>query len=197
MERDWDQSYRDGDTPWDTGHPSSELVRVLQEAGIKPGRALDLGCGSGTNAIHLTRLGFDVTAVDLSATALTQARIAAREAGADCRFIEADLLDNPDLGPPFSFIFDRGCFHIIRQRDEPAIVALLDRHLAPGGHLLVLTGNTHETADEGPPKVSEAELRRAFEGTFDFVHLREFRFDALKDSDFRPLGWSVLLHKPA
>lgn len=47
----WEERYRTGDTPWDTGQPSSELQRVIAEEQISPCRTIELGCGSGTNAV--------------------------------------------------------------------------------------------------------------------------------------------------
>ena len=70
----WDERYEKGDTPWETGQPSSELQRVLAEAAIPPGRALELGCGTGASAVWLAQQGFDVTALDLSKLAIDRAR---------------------------------------------------------------------------------------------------------------------------
>ena len=197
MDPDWQDRYRTGETPWDTGQPSAELRRVLDEDGVSPCRALDVGCGTGTNAVFLAERGFDATGVDLCELAIDRAEARAAHAGVTCRFLTADLLEPMDLGEPFDFIFDRGCFHSVRRIDEPAAVAMLERSLAPGGSLLVLTGNTHETReDDGPPKVSEEELRHAFADKFVIRHLREFRFDMHPKLDHRPLGWSTLLAKP-
>ena len=65
----WEERYRKGETPWDTGHPSTELQRVIREEKIRPCRAIELGCGTGNNAVWLAQQGFDVTAVDLSSLA--------------------------------------------------------------------------------------------------------------------------------
>ena len=83
METDWNQRYIDESTPWDSGEPSKELTRALDQKLIEPCRVLELGCGTGTNAIFLARAGFSVTAVDLSEEALRQARSKAEAAGVD------------------------------------------------------------------------------------------------------------------
>jgi SAM-dependent methyltransferase len=70
----WNQRYEKGDTPWDTGQPSSELQRVVAELALRPCRALELGCGTGANAVWLAQQGFDVTALDLSNWAVERAR---------------------------------------------------------------------------------------------------------------------------
>lgn len=66
----WDKVYKEGQTPWDTGVQSSELIKVLDSGIVSPCPALDLGCGTGTNAIYLAQKGFDVTAVDISKLAI-------------------------------------------------------------------------------------------------------------------------------
>src|SRR5437764_1299806 len=106
----WDERYRKDEAPWDTGRPSSELRRVLAEDKIGPGRAVELGCGTGTNAVWLARQGFDVTGVDISPLAIERAEARATAAGVRSLFLVADLRDPPPgLAGPFDFFFDRGC----------------------------------------------------------------------------------------
>src|SRR5262249_35034068 len=111
----WEKRYRDGDSPWDTGQPSGELVRVLREERIAPCRALELGCGPGPNAVWLGRRVFAGTAVDLAPRALARAEERAEAAGVRVGFAAANVLDPPDLGGPFPFFFDRGCYHVVRR----------------------------------------------------------------------------------
>lgn len=140
----WNERYQSGDIPWDTGDPSSELIRTVQEEGILPCRVLELGCGTGSNAIWLAQQGFDVTAVDISPLALEQARQKAASAGVSIRYLEADVLDAPLLGPPFPFFFDRGCYHVVRRIDVDKFLFSLERLTQPGTIGLILTGNAKE-----------------------------------------------------
>jgi SAM-dependent methyltransferase len=74
VEPDWNARYVSRDVPWDCGHPSTELRRVVEETDELPrGRLLELGCGTGTNAIYLAQIGFQVTAVDGSSEAIARA----------------------------------------------------------------------------------------------------------------------------
>src|SRR5438105_10069588 len=114
----WEERYRSGDTPWDTGRPSSELQRVIAEERIPPSRAIELGCGSGTNAVWLAKQGFEVTGVDLSSAAISRACERAASEGAKVTFLCADVLNLPDLGT-YDFVFDRGCYHVVRRIDVP------------------------------------------------------------------------------
>src|SRR4051794_2117363 len=108
---DWNDSYRDGNLPWDTGRPSSELQRVISQSTIQPGRALELGCGTGTNCVWLAQQGFEVTGIDVASLAVERAEKRALAAGVKAHFVVADVLQMPDLDGPFAFFFDRGCYH--------------------------------------------------------------------------------------
>jgi len=189
----WNDRYRQGDTPWDTGQPSSELQRVVAEVPIPPGRALELGCGTGTNAIWLAQQGFDVTALDLSALAVEKARQRAAKAGV--RFLACDVTQPPaEVTGPFDFCFDRGCYHAVRRENAQGYVAALRRLTHPGSLALILAGNAREPHDPGPPVVTEEDLRREFGIGFSIVHLREFYFDPVPGQP-RHLAWSCLLRR--
>jgi len=196
---DWDERYAQRNTPWDTGRPSSELQRILREREIPRGRALELGCGTGTNAVFLAQQGFDVTAVDVASLAIEQARVKATEAGVDVTWFVADLLDLPDVGPPFPFVFDRGVYHAVRREDLAGFLETLSRVTAPGGTYLTLAGNANEMRPDeaGPPRVSAEEICRELAPLMDLVQLREIRFDeAIIDGKReRPLAWSALFRR--
>jgi len=192
----WDQRYEKGDTPWETGKPSSELQRVVAEVLIKPCRVIELGCGTGASAVWLAGLGFDVTAVDLSPLAIEQARRRADEAGARVRFLVADVLNPPsELTGPFDFVFDRGCYHVVRREDATGYVRTLRKLTRPGTLGLVLAGNAREPHDPGPPVVSEEQLRAELGALFEIVQLREFRFDQVEKVGTSFLAWSCLLRR--
>ena len=189
----WNQRYRAGDVPWDTGFPSTELRRVIAGLKLPPCRVLELGSGAGTNSVWLAQQGHDVTAVDLADVALERGR--AKADGLKLRFVAADVLALPDLGEPFDFFFDRGCYHVVRRASATGYVAAVARCLAPGAKGLVLTGNAMEPHSPGPPVVSEADLRAELGAAFDIVDLREFRFDERPGSGENYLGWSCLVQK--
>ena len=92
---DWDVHYQNDRPPWETGRPSEELERVFAEQAIRPSRAIELGCGTGINAIWLAQQGFDVTAIDFSPLAIAKARERAAQAKATVRFVVADVLALP------------------------------------------------------------------------------------------------------
>ncbi|MBX3438626.1 MAG: class I SAM-dependent methyltransferase [Planctomycetaceae bacterium] len=194
IDRDWNHRYESGDLPWDSGIPSRELFRVLDEQSIPAGRALELGCGTGTNAIALAARGFQVTAVDCSPRALELARAKAAEAGVNVHWVQADVQRFGDALEPFEFVFDRGCYHCCRRVDLAGYRQTLDHITRPGSRLLILAGNANEQSAEGPPRVSEQEIRNEFGDPFRILGLREFRFQDRGGAD-GPLGWSILLDR--
>ena len=137
----WNERYATGDTPWDSGRPSDELKRILREGWVRSCRTLELGCGTGSNAVFLAQQGFEVTAVDTVAQAIEQAKAKAAQAGVDIQFLQSDAFGLPDLGPAFAFVFDRGLYHILRNNDLERFVEALRRVTEPGSVYLTLTGN--------------------------------------------------------
>ena len=191
----WDSAYRRDDSPgWDTGRPSSNLQAVLSEGLIKPGRAAELGCGTGTNVIYLARQGFDVTGIDIAPTALTIARDKAGTAGVKAEWLLADVTRAPNL-KPFDFIFDRGCYHGVRRTNAAGYVATLRRLTRRGSRILILAGNANEERHYGPPRVKEEEIRADFSEDFRIVKLRETRFDSSQPGGQGALAWLILLER--
>jgi len=194
---DWNEHYKSGTPPWETGQPSAELRRVVAQESIQPCAAIDLGCGSGINAVWLAQQGFDVTGVDVSALAIEQARRRAAAVGVHVNFILADLLKLPAGLGPFPFFFDRGCYHAVRRDDAQGYLRTLATITVPGSVGLVLTGNAKEPSPEGqgPPVVSEEEIRAELGSHFEIAALREFRFDVNEQLGTAPLAWSCLLRR--
>lgn len=191
-DRDWQAKYRDGNTPWDSGLPSKELIRVLAENPIGGSRVLELGCGTGTNAVYLAGRGFEVTAVDCSPLALDSARRKARDAGVRVDWVDADVQRfGADL-EPFDFVFDRGCYHCCRRVDLNGYLETLRNATRAGSHFLCLAGNANELSEQGPPRVTEQQLRGDFSELFDVHVIREFHFEDAGGIQ-GPLGWSALM----
>ena len=185
----WDVQYQSAHLPWETNRPSPELQRVFAETRLRPCRAVELGCGSGVNAVWLARQGFDVTAIDLSPTAIRRARQRALAAGVSVRFIAGNLLAT-ELGGPFGFVLDRGCYHAVRLAAPGGYLRALARITRPGSVGLFLTGNAAEPEDDvGPPVMEAWQLRTELGQVFDDLTLRPFRWDAPPGAK-RYLGWS-------
>jgi SAM-dependent methyltransferase len=194
-EPDRSEHYKSGTPPWETGQPSAELARVVVEQKIAPCRVIELGCGSGINAVWLAQQGFEVTGIDITPLAIEQARQRAGDAGVKVRFEVGDVLKLPKEKDPYPFFFDRGCYHAVRQIDAAAYVRSLVNVTTAGARGLILAGNAREPSPEGqgPPVVSAEQLHAELEPAFKIVRLREFRFDANVPGNPSPLGWSCWL----
>jgi methyl halide transferase len=192
---EWNDRYRDGNLPWDTGRPSSELQRVVSQNAIQPCRVLEIGCGTGSNCIWLAQQGFEATGIDLAPLAVERAQQRAHAAGVKAQFVAADVLHLPHLGGPFAFFFDRGCYHAVRREAPDQYALAVARQLTAGGRGLILAGNAREPHDPGPPVVSEEEIRNELGAEFQILDLHEFRFDEAPGVTKRFLGWSCLVEK--
>lgn len=189
VDRDWQGKYQVGDTPWDSGLPSRELQRVLAERSIAPCRAIDLGCGTGTNSVFLAARGFDVTGVDCAPFALEAARRKAASAGVRVNWVEADVQHFGRDLEPFALVFDRGCYHCCRRVDLEGYRQTLRNVTRPGARFLILAGNANEASEGGPPRVTERQIRDELGDLLGFTWIREFRFQDAGGAD-GPLGWS-------
>jgi SAM-dependent methyltransferase len=190
---DFADRYLRGETPWDSGKPDEELLRVLAAGKLTGKTVLEFGCGTGTNAVELARRGFVVTAMDIAEPAIRMARDKAHAAAVTVDFRVADVVKD-DLGGPYDILFDRGVYHCVRTIDLKRFQDFLRKSTHPGSWWLSLAGNAKEDTDPGPPVVSEDDIRAELGPLFDIVELREFRFTTIK-SDFRPLGWSILMRR--
>ena len=175
---DWNERYVAGDTPWDTGKPDEHLVAFLRSSPVERGRALDVGCGTGTNALWLAEQGFAVLGVDLAPSGIEKARAKAAGLGRDCRFALADFLRDEVSGCPFDLVFDRGCFHVFDEaRDRARFAQHVASLLKAGGRWLSLIGSTEGPAREfGPPRRSARDVIGAIEPELEILELRSIEF---------------------
>ena len=176
----WNESYATGQLPWDTGEPEPLLVEFVTSSGITPGPALEIGAGTGTNAIWMAECGFDVLGVDVSPLAVERARTKMSGRPLHCRFAALDFLAATPPNGPFQFVFDRGCFHVFDEPEErQRFAAQVTAALAPGGFWLSLIGSTEGLPREvGPPRRSAREITLAIEPALEIVELRSAEFRA-------------------
>jgi SAM-dependent methyltransferase len=119
--------------PWNSTTPPDALVGLVQHGLVKPCDTIDLGCGAGNYAIYLAGLGFDVTGVDSSPTAIRIATERAKQQGARCRFIVADLLgDLHEVTGSFDFAYDWEFLHHIFPEDRETYLRNVHRITRPG-----------------------------------------------------------------
>jgi SAM-dependent methyltransferase len=174
----WNESYAFGQLPWDTGQPEPVLVEFVTSGRVRPGPSLEIGVGTGTNAIWMAEHGFDVLGVDISPLAVERAHAKMEARALRCRFAAWDFLAATPPGGPFQFVFDRGCFHVFDEPDErQRFAAQVAAVLAPGGLWLSLVGSTEGPPREiGPPRRSAREITLAIEPALEIVELRSAEF---------------------
>jgi len=193
--QDWDERYKTGDLPWDTGRSDFNLHEIIAKSRIHPCKALEIGCGTGNNATWLARHGFSITGIDVSGTAIQQAVKRAARAGVECSFFALDFMKEKLDGGPFGFIFDRGCFHSFDLAKERTRYAkAVHSYLKKDGLWLTLVGSTDEPPRyPGPPQRSASDIVTAVEPYFQILLLYASHFD----SDMRkpPKAWACLMRK--
>lgn len=152
--------YLVGFTPWDTGRVPAELIELVEGNDALPGgRALDIGCGTGTQGVYLAEHGWAVTGIDAVEKPLKQARARALASGVSVDWIRADVtrLREVGLAPGYDFVFDRGCFHGLNAEEQAAYAAGVTQLAAPGATLLMMAF-ARNTVRVGPAGVDEPEV---------------------------------------
>lgn len=163
--------YLRGTAPWDTGVTPPELVLAVEGAGaMTPGRALDIGCGTGTNSLYLARHGWQVVGVDFAPPAIARAEAKARAAGSlpgSVRFIRGDVshLERLPIGANCSLLFDLGCFHGIDPELRADYAAGVTRFAAPGA-LFLLYAFAPSHLPRRPIGASQEEIEQLFASGF-------------------------------
>jgi SAM-dependent methyltransferase len=140
--------------PWDTGISPPELLEFIQTH--EPGRAIDLGCGTGTNLVTLVRAGWQAEGIDFSARAIRRARRKLIRAGVECRVAVGDVTGMSTIAGPFELALDIGCFHTVVSRG--AYVTHLRRIVASGGHWLMY-GFVRDDATSGGRGIGPSDLK--------------------------------------
>jgi SAM-dependent methyltransferase len=149
----WNAMYRQRPS-WDLDAPDPELLRTLEDRDVRgPGRAIDLGCGTGDNAVALAQRGFEVTAIDIADRALARAHEKAAAAGVSIELREADAtgLDDLDAGT-FDLVVDRGLLmSLLGERARRAYSSTIIRLTAADGNVYQHQWVLPETPRAGSP----------------------------------------------
>jgi cyclopropane fatty-acyl-phospholipid synthase-like methyltransferase len=140
------------DPPWDTGISPPELLDFIDKH--SSGKAIDIGCGTGTNVITLAQAGWQVTGVDFVPRAIKAAKRKVKKAGIEAELYLRDATDLEGITGPFDLALDIGCFHSLGE-SKAGYLSELDRVLAPGGHWLMYAFFRSDQSGSG---LAEADL---------------------------------------
>jgi methyl halide transferase len=184
-----------GDTPWDIGKPDFNLIQTVAATPIKSCKALELGCGTGDNAIWLSQQNFQVVGIDASEVAIEKAKSKAGETNVKCDFIVNDVMTNPIDGTPFGFAFDRGCFHTLGSDQERTKFAeIVYGCLGADGLWLSLIGNADEHREgPGPPQLTARDIVNAVEPHLEILSLASGSFGSNRSNP--PRAWVCLMRR--
>ncbi|MCL7412999.1 MAG: methyltransferase domain-containing protein [ANME-2 cluster archaeon] len=161
-----------GSPPWDIGRPQKEIIRLAEEGEIG-GKVLDVGCGTGENALYLAHLGFKVWGIDAAPSAIKTAKEKAKKRGTIVNFLVCDALKLQLLQNKFEAIIDSGLFHVFSDEERPVFTASLYSVLCPGGRYFMLCFSEHEPGSFGPRRVTQAEIRETFSKGWKINYIRE------------------------
>ena len=206
----WDSFYADRakPCPFFVASPDESLAEWVGSGRIATGRALDLGCGHGRNAVFLARHGFQVEGLDLSATALRWAQERAVDAGVDVTWRNESVFDATFTAGGYALVHDSGCFHHIAPHRREQYVDLVVRALRPGGWFTLTTfrpeGGSGYTDDEvyersslgGGLGYTEEQLRAFWSRGLDVQQVRQMRKQAAGSGLFgEDFLWVLLARK--
>ena len=122
-----------GQPKWDTGISPPELLDFIEKHARAPARAIDIGCGTGTNVITLAKAGWQVTGVDFAPRAIRLAKQKLNSSGTKADLRVSDATDLMGVNGPYEFALDIGCFHSIHKVGKAKYLKELHRILAPNG----------------------------------------------------------------
>ena len=195
VEDRFNEHYKEGSAPWDIGKPDFNLIQAVTTTPIAPCKTLEIGCGTGDNAIWLSHQNFTVVGVDSADIAIEKARKKAAQTNVTCTFAVRSFLKSHVKGSPFGFAFDRGCFHTLDAASErQAFAKQVNRHLGENGLWLSLIGNADdENLNEGPPKRTARDIVGAVEPYFEILSLVSSQFETHLPAPSR--AWVCLMRK--
>ncbi len=183
----WDARYQETPVeklPWFHAGLDADIATALdgiESAGtaFKGKQALDLGCGPGTQAVALAKLGLSVVATEISHHALESAIDLAVSEEVNITFQVDDVLKSKINGS-FDVVVDRGLFHCFSdEADQMAYLSTVRRLLNPGGTLLLKCFHKDEGCEMGPPgRYDETDIRRLFADGFELVESDKSHFDS-------------------
>lgn len=151
--------------PWDIGEPQP-IMTALEQSGRVRGPVLDAGCGTGDTSRYLAGLGYTVTGVDGSPTAIATARDRTRRQQlGNAEFVVSDITMFEVAAPRFATVLDSTLYHSLAVSARESYLAAIHRACLPGAWLHILCFSTRAPFppdQPGPNLLSEQELRDGF-----------------------------------
>jgi ubiquinone/menaquinone biosynthesis C-methylase UbiE len=188
-----------GKAPWDIDRPQKPFVEAADRVA---GDILDVGCGTGENALFFAKRGHPVLGIDFLEYPIQEASRKAKERGMKVEFLQMDALSLAVLDRTFESVIDSGLFHVFSDEHRARYVAGPAHVTRPGGRIFLMCFSDLEPGTQGPRHVSERELRDAFAAGWAVEEIRPVRFEVvpdLKDISFSeggPKAWFSVIRRP-
>lgn len=163
-----------GRAPWDVGKPQAALQVAADKVA---GSILDVGCGTGENALLFASKGRAVTGIDFLEGPINEAKAKAVERGLSCTFLVKDALKLEEWTERFDNVIDSGLFHVFSDADRARYVRGLETILKTGGRLLLLCFSDQVPGEVGPRRMKKEELREAFGRGWEIESIEPARFE--------------------
>lgn len=179
---DWEDYYKQEDVesmPWFYAELDHSFEQTIKSMTITTGDALDIGTGPGTQAVALARLGLNVTAIDISPTAIKKAQLKYSQEKVNVNFIQDDILSSK-LDKKFDLVFDRGCFHAISPERRKDYVTTVSNLIKPEGFLFLKCFSYLEPGEEGPYRFNPEQITEIFNLHFNINSIEETVFKGNK-----------------
>ena len=169
---DFFESVYEGEPPWETGRPQKEFIQ-LEQAGEIVGSVLDIGCGTGENALYFAEHGHEVWGIDFISVAIQKAKEKATQRHLTVTFLLLNVLELYNLGRTFDTVIDSGLFHVLSDEERPLFVSNLATVMDRGGTYFMLCFSELEPGEYGPRRVTQAEIRDSFHDGWHVNYIRE------------------------
>ena len=188
-----------GSAPWDIDRPQAVFLAVADRIS---GSVLDVGCGTGENALFLASRGCAVTGVDFLEPPIAAAKRKAAERGLGATFLIADALKLRDWTERFDNVIDSGLFHVFADEGRAQYVQGLGTVLKPGGHLFLLCFSDRTPGNIGPRRVTEKELHDSFADGWQIESIEASRFEVRPEAKAifageEPKTWFMIARRRA
>ena len=148
QQQNWETRYKQGNTGWDRGADSPQLLKWLDSKALTPCRILVPGCGNGYEVITLAAAGFEVVAIDIAPSPVKQLRAELSKRALSAQVLQADLLDWHSE-KPFAAIYEQTSLCALEPNTWQQYEQQLHRWLKPGGKMFTLLMQTNK--EGGPP----------------------------------------------
>jgi cyclopropane fatty-acyl-phospholipid synthase-like methyltransferase len=195
----FEEAYK-GKAPWEIGKPQRVFVEAADQI---TGSILDVGCGTGENALFFAQRGRRVTGIDFLSEPISEAKRKAQQRGIQSNFLVMDALALKEIPEVFNSVIDCGLFHVFSDEDRQRYVGGLATVVKPDGKLFLLCFSDKEPPGDGPRRVSQQEIHNTFSNGWDVESIQESRFEVRPDledihfSEGGPFAWFCVIRRSA